>query len=122
MAAVRTTLLLFSVLLAGCASTYTLTYEAYDPEATVCSDRFSIPRVYSGTVFDFFCLSAENAAFFCLIDMPMSLVVDTIVLPYTSYRQYNEGSWYTLRECERRIRSRSGAAGDAEAFEVHGHE
>ena len=71
----------------------------------------SVPRVYSGTAYDFCMLHSKpryngarypdddaprqysnNHAPFHLWDMPWPLVLDTIILPYTIYIQNIEGS------------------------------
>lgn len=88
--------------LTGCASLYTQSHDAYDEAGVGCTDSKTIPNVYSGTVFDLYCLPAENVAFFCLVDLPMSLAVDTLVLPYSIYRQASYGSWYNQKVCEQR--------------------
>lgn len=98
----RAGLLLLITLLPGCASLYTQTNDAYEDAGAGCGDSKTIPNVYSGFVFDLYCLPAENAGFFCLVDLPMSLVVDTLLLPYSVYRQTTYGSWYSQAVCEQR--------------------
>lgn len=90
--------------LPGCASVYTQTSgEPYGESITDCADSKTIPNVYSGTVFDLYCIPAENAGFFCLVDLPFSLVTDTVLLPYTGWKQYSRGSWYSQKECRRQL-------------------
>lgn len=57
----------------------------------------SIPRIYSGLAFDFCVLNAppDPAGVllpFVLLDLPLSGVLDTVVLPYTIYRQASDGN------------------------------
>ena len=57
------------------------------------------PRVYSGVVFDFRCMhhpeqpGTNNLELFCLISLPVSLVLDTLLLPYTGYQQFKYGNY-----------------------------
>jgi uncharacterized protein YceK len=61
----------------------------------------AVPRVYSGVVYDFCLLHGEapkpgrtkpgpNMNLVAL-DMGASAILDTLVLPYTFYRQHNDG-------------------------------
>jgi uncharacterized protein YceK len=57
----------------------------------------SIPRVYSGVAFDFCSLHAAPDPTgilipFVLLDIAVSGVADTVVLPYTIYRQASDGN------------------------------
>ena len=57
----------------------------------------SIPRVYSGVAFDFCALHAapDPTGFlipFVLVDIAVSGAADTVVLPYTIYRQATDGN------------------------------
>jgi uncharacterized protein YceK len=62
----------------------------------------SVPRVYSGVMYDFCTLHAPPAnpdnygksgnMYWTLIDLTVSGVLDTLVLPYTIVRQNDEGS------------------------------
>ncbi|OPA95344.1 hypothetical protein BFW87_13910 [Pseudomonas fluorescens] len=57
----------------------------------------SIPRVYSGVAFDFCALHAAPDLTgilmpLVLVDIAVSGVADTVVLPYTIYRQVNDGN------------------------------
>ncbi len=59
----------------------------------------ALPRVYSGTVFDFRCFlhpemhDTHGIGGFCLLDVPFSVVVDTVILPLTIYEQVKYGSY-----------------------------
>jgi len=66
-----------------------------------CPEEKVIPNLFSGTVFDVHCLSAENVAFFCLVDLPFSAGLDLLISPYTLYKQINMGNWYDKNECEK---------------------
>lgn len=57
----------------------------------------SIPRIYSGLAFDFCVLHAPPDPTgvllpFVLLDLPLSGVLDTVVLPYTVYQQVSGGN------------------------------
>jgi uncharacterized protein YceK len=59
----------------------------------------ALPRIYSGTLFDFRCFlhpdmhSTQGIGGFCLVDVPFSIVADTIILPLTIYEQVKYGSY-----------------------------
>jgi uncharacterized protein YceK len=63
-----------------------------------------LPRVYSGVLFDFNCFlrpeayETENIEAFCFLDLPLSLVADTVILPLTIYEQVKHGSYSTVRQ------------------------
>ncbi|WP_085582408.1 MULTISPECIES: YceK/YidQ family lipoprotein [unclassified Pseudomonas] len=63
----------------------------------------AVPRIYSGVAFDFCQLNAQlgdgvdafnhsNAPLGVVIDAAASGVLDTLLLPYTVYRQHTDGS------------------------------
>ena len=57
----------------------------------------SIPRVYSGLAYDFCVLNAPPDPTgilvpFVLLDLALSGALDTVVLPYTVYRQGRDGN------------------------------
>jgi uncharacterized protein YceK len=54
------------------------------------------PRVYSGVVFDFWALG-DPVASLLILDIPFSLVADTLILPLTIYEQARYGSY--SKEC-----------------------
>ncbi len=81
-------------LMAGCATIHTL------PDERVGLGHLH-PRVYSGAAYDYGVMMGEYppgdlgsgfASVIALIDLPFSIVVDTIVLPYTLYTQIALGS------------------------------
>ena len=101
-------LLCLMLTLQGCASIYTNRHSFYEADEFSCDETHSIPRVYSGTVLDIYNVGAENAGFFVLVDVPFSLILDTVLLPYTAYRQFKDGDWYSREDClARQIHSRS---------------
>jgi len=61
----------------------------------------SLPRIYSGTVFDFRCFlhpemhDTQGIGVFCLVDVPFSFIADTVILPLTIYEQIKYGSYST---------------------------
>jgi uncharacterized protein YceK len=89
-----------SLALGGCGTTATVLQD--DAEAaqdlrrqkTYCQ---SIPRVYSGLAYDFCVLNAppDPTGFLVpliLVDLALSGALDTVVLPYTIYRQGVDGN------------------------------
>jgi uncharacterized protein YceK len=82
----------------GCATVYTLSSDRV--EGTMQEDRSlprSFPRVYSGVLGDGWCVAHSPSAqpgFFCLLDVPLSLALDTVVLPYTAYQQIRFGNFH----------------------------
>ena len=86
--------------LSGCGSVSTVLQADADAardlrkKKTYCQ---SIPRIYSGVAFDFCTLNAPPdptgmLAPFVLLDLPLSAVFDTVSLPYTIYRQIEDGN------------------------------
>jgi uncharacterized protein YceK len=82
----------------GCATIFSLSpdriegdmYESWDSPK-------SFPRIYSGTIGDGYCVTHDRSGqigFFCLLDLPLSLAADTIVLPYTAYQQIRQGNYH----------------------------
>ncbi|SDH63923.1 YceK/YidQ family lipoprotein [Pseudomonas panipatensis] len=119
--------LLMSVLLAGCGSLHTVrSDETLDVRHTLLNGTYcdSIPRVYSGVVYDLCWLhgspygavatdSAGNVTarayrsdarysfgdpIWALADMLVSGITDTFALPYTLYRQNRDGSIQLVRD------------------------
>lgn len=77
---------LISLFLVGCGTFFSRSF--FDPYA---DGGGPATRIYSGTVFDVACLTADNIAFFCLIDLPFSMATDTLFLPVTIYEQFFTG-------------------------------
>jgi uncharacterized protein YceK len=74
------------VVLPGCGTILTTVV----PRSSVNGENdLTIPWVYSGTFFDYHCFwhplmkGTDNVELFCLIDIPLSVVADTIILPVT---------------------------------------
>jgi uncharacterized protein YceK len=97
---------LFFLLLSGCGTINTLAPVdnhvkiSHGGKKSYCK---SIPRVYSGTCYELCKFYGEpsedlnlgstfNGIPFFIIDIPLSFVSDTILLPYTGIKQYSEGS------------------------------
>jgi uncharacterized protein YceK len=85
--------------LSGCGTIKTLRDEkgAGDTLARSSSYCHSLPRAYSGAIYQFCTLNAPPvsgphwSAGVIAIDMGLSAVADTVVLPYTAYQQYQQG-------------------------------
>lgn len=93
-----------SLLMGGCGTTTTVlrgddvTVLNLKRKKTYCN---SVPRVYSGVVYDLCVLHGPpnsasdlslNGIPWGILDVPVSAVLDTLVLPYTIYRQSADGS------------------------------
>ncbi len=99
-------MLIAAVLLSGCGTVQTVvrsdqaTAKSLKDEKTYCG---AVPRIYSGVTYDFCLMHAEvkdgvdtfdynNANPGVLIDAAASGVLDTLLLPYTIYKQHTDGS------------------------------
>lgn len=88
-----------TVLISGCGTIKTLDDEkgAADNLAKWQSGCTSIPRIYSGAAYQFCNLNAPPrsgahwAAPPILLDMVISGIADTVLIPYTGYTQYQQG-------------------------------
>nr|WP_314562114.1 YceK/YidQ family lipoprotein [uncultured Pseudomonas sp.] len=89
-----------AVLLSGCGTVNSVVRKDGDTARelrlvkTYCQ---SIPRIYSGVAFDFCALNAapDPTGFlipFVLVDIAVSAVADSVVLPLTIYRQTVDGN------------------------------
>jgi len=85
-------ILLILVLLcsSGCATIYT---QAADID---CDNKcYNISHIYSGTSSDL-CEIQSNTSSplngYILVDLPFSFVLDTVILPFTIYKQNTKGS------------------------------
>ncbi|CAI8830963.1 YceK/YidQ family lipoprotein [Pseudomonas sp. IT-P294] len=98
--------LLAALLLAGCGTVQTV-MRGDEVAAKSLKERKSycgaVPRIYSGVTYDFCILNAplekgrdgevhDNAPAIVLIDVVLSGAFDTLLLPYTLYRQQADGS------------------------------
>lgn len=85
--------------LSGCGTIKTLNDEkgAADDLAHWQSNCNTIPRAYSGAAYQFCNLNAPQrsgshwAAPTIVLDLMISGIADTLVLPYTGYQQYQHG-------------------------------
>ncbi|WP_223513050.1 YceK/YidQ family lipoprotein [Pseudomonas sp. GL-B-19] len=99
-------MLLAALLLAGCGTIQTVVRgdevaaESLKEQKSYCG---AVPRIYSGVSYDFCSLNAPlkkgldaqdhtDAPAVVLIDVVMSGALDTLLLPYTIYRQQADGS------------------------------
>ena len=70
------------------------------------SPEQSLPRIYSGTIFDFTCFlhpaihETQGMQGFCVVDVPFSIIGDTIMLPLTIYEQVKYGSYAAEKTTE----------------------
>ena len=91
-------ILLIATHISGCGTALSLAIS----EETICDEFNSLSRVYSGAAIDYRCIyhpdqpETNNVEFLCIIDMPISIVLDTIVLPYTGYTQLKYGDYCTI--------------------------
>jgi uncharacterized protein YceK len=99
-------MLLVVLTVAGCGTVQTV-MRADEVAAKSLKEQKSycgaIPRIYSGVTYDFCYLNAplekgrdaqihDNAPAIVLIDVVLSGAADTLLLPYTLYRQHADGS------------------------------
>ncbi len=64
-----------------------------------CNPDYTIPRVYSGVSNDYrFINGNSEGKGWVFLDMPLSFVADTVVLPYTVYKQAKLGNLCTKNE------------------------
>jgi uncharacterized protein YceK len=80
----------------GCATGISLSSAEKE---TRCGSDCNVPRIYSGAAVDMCGLTADNLALFALVDLPLSLVADTLVLPYTVYAQNKYGDISVKKPC-----------------------
>jgi len=53
-----------------------------------------LPRMYSGVAADAFCLGRLKEPFIlCALDLPLSMVLDTALLPWKTYEQVKYGNY-----------------------------
>lgn len=97
---------LAALMLAGCGTVQTVmrsdevAAKSLKEHKSYCG---AVPRIYSGVTYDFCTLNAplekgrdaqehNNAPAIVLIDVVLSGALDTLLLPYTFYRQQADGS------------------------------
>ena len=64
---------------------------------TACKNDCTIPRMYSGTAIDI--CGVKEGSSMALVDTPLSFIADTVILPYTIYRQINDGNIVSKATC-----------------------
>ncbi|MBL1274914.1 MAG: YceK/YidQ family lipoprotein [Ectothiorhodospiraceae bacterium] len=84
-------ILALQLLLQGCSTVATL---SANEDNFKCDPPFKIPRAYSGVANDYRFLMGKKYTDegLTILDMPFSFIADTIVLPYTIYRQVAHGN------------------------------
>ncbi len=81
----------------SCAGCGTLITRFVGPNWSPPDPKLS--RIYSGIQFDFRCFlrpemhETQGIGGFCLIDVPFSIIADTVILPLTIYEQIKYGSY-----------------------------
>jgi len=90
--------------LQGCGTFVTNTLDpAVLLQEDECARDFctSLPRIYSGTVIDICGVIFEGGQGSAIMfwDLPLSFVADTVILPYTAYKQIMEGNSLTKEIC-----------------------
>ncbi|MBP5955097.1 YceK/YidQ family lipoprotein [Pseudomonas anatoliensis] len=99
-------MMLATLMLAGCGTVQTVVrsdHVAANDLREIKSHCGAVPRIYSGVTYDFCLLHAErpddvdafnynNATPGVLVDAALSGVLDTLLLPYTIYKQQADGS------------------------------
>ena len=92
--------IMIAAILSGCGTVQTVSSEskAVGDLAEWNSYCPTIPRMYSGVAYQFCNLTGPERTgihsdpYAILVDMAASGVADTVVLPYTSYKQYKHGN------------------------------
>lgn len=88
--------------LQGCATYVTNTFDPAELLTTPCGDSCEfMPRVYSGTFMDIcgVLFDRGQGSSIALWDLPLSFIADTVILPYTAYKQITEGNISTKETC-----------------------
>src|SRR5712691_11608512 len=82
----------------GCATIFTLSSDRaekqlYEYEALPVTR--SLPRMYSGVATDALCVwHLAPVLPLCIVDLPLSLVAGTLVLPFTTWQQVKFGNFH----------------------------
>lgn len=92
--------------LSGCGTIKTLTDEegAADNLAKWKSNCPTIPRIYSGAAYQFCNLNGPPRSDMhwdsrsVALDIAISCVADTVLIPYTGYQQYHQGNIQVRRK------------------------
>lgn len=118
----KITIFAFAILSYGCATVATqspIMDKRFVEESQPPRNAEMTSNIYSGVAFDFNMLMEALTAktndhggkgqaiffvgIFVLIDLPLSFVADTALLPYTIYKQNTRGDFYTcfsVRKCQ----------------------
>jgi uncharacterized protein YceK len=80
----------------GCATVYTVSPDRVEGEMYEYTGLpQSHPRVFSGFVGDLRCIgTGAEPLILCILDAPLSLVADVLVLPWQSYQQVKYGNYH----------------------------
>lgn len=86
--------------LTSCATVYTFTEDVDRKfnEKDHCPEDCTVHRVYSGVSVDACILRTDDSgqgAAIAFWDLPFSFVLDTVVLPYTTYKQLTVGGSFS---------------------------
>ncbi len=98
----------------GCAGCGTLMTRFVAPNWSPPDPKLS--RIYSGTQFDFRCFlkpsmhETQGIGGFCLVDVPFSIIADTVILPLTIYEQIKYGSYASGKAAEVNKKAETTAA------------
>src|SRR6266849_4036692 len=98
-------LLIVSADTSGCATVFTLSSDRVEGNMCELPDGpRSFPRIYSGVLGDGYCLGGSamqrapealsQVGLLCFLDIPLSLVADTVVLPFRIYEQIRFGNFH----------------------------
>lgn len=89
----------FLLLLLGCSSLLTIADGSKEHSTILCDPDYTIPRIYSGVANDIRFLRGQyQDKGLVFWDLPFSLVVDTVALPYTICTQLKYGNLCTKIE------------------------
>jgi uncharacterized protein YceK len=97
------TILIGFVVLSGCGTIYTTTFEPEIIQRESCSNNCTIPRIYSGTAADLCLVLAPEGgqgSAIMFFDLFLSIPLDTVILPYTIYGQITEGNLAEKGQCK----------------------
>lgn len=96
-------IVLVSLLISSCMTIASQTLSKKD----LCTESPTVPNIYSGAIMSSQCAfhygcepngecgfysKPNNVEFLCLIDVPLSFVLDTVILPFTIYKQNTDGN------------------------------
>ena len=91
-------IIMICLLLGGCSTIATVAGGTKD-SGFQCDPEFTITRIYSGTSNDFrFIAGNYQDKGLVFLDLPFSLVTDTMLLPYTIYAQARYGNLCNKRD------------------------